>query len=435
MTRLALILASLWLALTGGLIASLAGPPVAARAAGYEVWIIDQSDTTVDGGGTLHIYQDTALTSTKAGTPEVIDLGGATRDLCLARTGTAPRRPHMMAFNAPHSHAILAFVATGHVVFYEAATRTPVACLDAGVQAHAAIPTPDQRAVIVANQNGKLLQRIATDYATGTFGLDDAATINLATCTAPDGTPCQDAALRPDNAPICPIVDTTGRLTFVTLRGGGLFVIDLTTTPMTIIAAYDFATVRPNGCGGVETGGQMYINAGGGTPTTPFAAALYAFQLNALGATPSAASPPQPALVFSHSARRFVDSHGATLTGNQRYLWVADRAANKVVVVDTKHNTVARELNLAGGVSPNPAPDLLDSSPDGRWVFLSLRGPSPLTGNVAGSNNAVGSTPGLGIMRVSRDGQAGTLQRLLPISRVVNGAEVADPHGLAVRRR
>ena len=30
---------------------------------------------------------------------EVIDLGGAVRDLCLARTGSAPRRPHMLVFN------------------------------------------------------------------------------------------------------------------------------------------------------------------------------------------------------------------------------------------------------------------------------------------------------------------------------------------------
>ena len=33
------------------------GLPVVALAAEYEVWVIDQSDTTPDGGGTLYIYQ------------------------------------------------------------------------------------------------------------------------------------------------------------------------------------------------------------------------------------------------------------------------------------------------------------------------------------------------------------------------------------------
>jgi hypothetical protein len=67
----------------------------------------------------------------------------------------------MLMFNTPQSHAVLAFVATGHVVFFDALERRPVACVDVGAQAHAAIPTRDGNSVIVANQNGKLLQRIA----------------------------------------------------------------------------------------------------------------------------------------------------------------------------------------------------------------------------------------------------------------------------------
>src|SRR5688572_22511426 len=105
----------------------------------YEVWAIDQSDTTADGGGTLYIYQGSDLSGEDASSavPEVIDLGGEARSLCLAQTGTAPRRPHMTMFNTQHTHAIIAFVATGHVLFMDGITREPVACIDAGVQAHA----------------------------------------------------------------------------------------------------------------------------------------------------------------------------------------------------------------------------------------------------------------------------------------------------------
>ena len=426
---------SLLLALVTASAIALAGRPAAAEEAAYEVWAIDQSDTTADGGGTLYIYQGDTLTGQDAAiaAPEVIDLGGAARSLCLAQTGTAPRRPHMMLFNAAHSHAVLAFVATGHVLFMDAATRAPIACLDVGAQAHAAFPSPDQTYVVVANQNGKLLQRINTNYATNTFTLDGAATLNLATCTTPSGTACQDAILRPDNAPICPIIDATSRFTFVTLRGGGLFVVDSTVTPMAIVAEYDKATIHPNGCGGAETGGKMYINAGGGTAANPLESDLYAFPLSGFTTAPSPPNTPAPTLVFSHDARGFVDSHGAVLTKQGGFLWVADRAANRIVVVDTASSAVVNEIDLAGAVSGDPAPDLMAISPSGNRVFIALRGPNPLTANVSGVNNAVGSTPGVGIMRVERNGQRGVLQAIAPITHIVSGVEGADPHGLAVR--
>lgn len=414
-----------------------AAQPAAADDAdrGHEVWAIDQSDTTPDGGGTLYVYRGSALAGRAAPSQpaEVIDLGGAARSLCLAETGSAPRRPHMLMFNQGQSHAIIAFVATGHVLFMDAASRTPLRCIDVGAQAHAAFPSPDESYVVVANQNGKLLQRIATDYDTDSFALDGAATLNLATCVTPSGAPCEAAGVRPDNAPICPVIDQTSRFTFVTLRGGGMFVVDSTTTPMSIVAEYDNATVHPNGCGGVETAGKMYINSGGGTAANPLEADLYSFLMSGFATVPTPPNTPAPALVFSHDARGFVDSHGATLTKHARYLWVADRAANRIVVVETGSDTVVNEITLAGDRSADPAPDLMGISPGGNRVYVSLRGPNPLTGNAPGVNNAVGSTPGVGIVRVTRGGRSGTLQAVARISHVVGGVEIADPHALAVR--
>jgi YVTN family beta-propeller protein len=402
----------------------------------FEVWVIDQSDTTAEGGGTLYIYPGDTLTGEDpaAAEPEVIDLGEAAERLCMEQTGSVPKRPHMVLFNAGHSHAIVAYVATGHVLFMDAAARAPLTCIDVGEQAHAAFPAPDETYVVVANQNGKLLQRVTTDYATNTFTLDDAATLNLATCTTPSGGACEEEALRPDNAPICPIIDASSHFTAVTLRGGGLFVIDSTVSPMSIIAEYDAATVRPNGCGGVETAGTLYLNSGGGTPNHPFGSNLYAFPVDGFSATSAAPNTPQPTLVFSHEDRERSDSHGAVLTLDGAHLWVADRAANTIVAVDTATNEVVNEIALAGTVSDDPTPDLLDISPDGGWVFASLRGPAPLTANVPEHHNAEGTTPGLGVVRVDEEGRSGALMAVVPITRIVDGAEAADPHGLRVRR-
>ena len=432
-----LVFIGLLLALIVATLGAVAFVPTSNAEGEHEVWVIDQSDTTPDGGGTLHIFRGSDLAGSAAANanPEVIDLGDAARDFCLAQTGSAPRRPHMLMFNAGNSHALVSFVLTGHVLFMDAATRMPLTCIDVGVQAHAAFPSPDQTYVVVANQNGKLLQRITTDYATNTFTLDNAATLDLATCVTPNGAACQDPVLRPDNAPICPVFDSTSTFTFVTLRGGGLLVVDSTATPMAIVAEYDKDSIHPNGCGGLEVSGKMYVTSGGGTSANPLESDLYVFPMSGFSTTPNAPNTPAPTIVYSHDERGFVDAHGALLTKHSRYLWIGDRAANSINVVDTGSDDLVREIGLAGSVSSDPAPDLMDISPSGNRVYLALRGPNPLTANVPGVNNAVGSTPGVGVVRVEHNGQRGTLQAIAPISNVVDGVERADPHTIRVRHK
>lgn len=396
-------------------------------AADYEVWVIDQSDTTPDSGGTLYVYQGDELegADAAAAVPEVVDLGGAARALCVAQTGTAPRRPHMFFFSPSRTHAAVAFVTTGHVLFMDVVSKAPVGCVDVGAQAHAAVPSNDGTFVVVANQNGRLLQRINTDYATNTFMLDAAATLDLATCTTPSGAPCQDPVLRPSNRPICPVIDESDNFTFVTLAGGGLFVVDSRATPMAIVGEYDKDTVHPEGCGGVQARGRMYINSGG-----PLESDLYSFPLSGYtGANPP--NTPAPTLVFTHDGTNS-DSHGAVKTKHERFLWVAERFGNNITVVDTDSNTVVEQFSLVGPVSSDPTPDLMDISPGGNRVFMALRGPNPLSGNNAAFNNAAGGTPGIGIIRVERGGRGGVFFARVPVSHVVGGVERADPHGLRV---
>jgi DNA-binding beta-propeller fold protein YncE len=419
-----------------------------------EVWVTDQSGTAgrlfiYDG---YHVHQNAA-----AAIPEVFQLdpdnnpaAESVGDRCLAQTGSAPTRAHMLAFNATHTHAILSFVASGHVAFIEAATRRPVGCIDVGVQAHAAFASPDNTYVVVANQNGKLLQRIRTNYAANTFTLDEPATINLATCTTPNGRLCQDSAptqtnVRPDTAPICPAFDSSGRLIFVTLRGGGLFVVDGTSTPMRIISEYDRDTVHPNGCGGLDTRGKMYINAGGGDAANPTEFDVYSFPLSAYPTSGfTAVNTPAPRRIVSKDDGDH-DAHGMLLT-RRGYLWVADRFANTIDVIDTVTDTLVNTFSLAGAASRDPAPDLMDLYPLADYAFVTLRGPCPLTANAPGVNNAVGATPGLGLVSIDDLGLRGRLQVVAPITNVDAAVATcaplnapasnnrADVHGIAVRR-
>jgi DNA-binding beta-propeller fold protein YncE len=432
----------LWTALLAAALLGLVGAAGARDGTAYEVWAIDQSNTNgTTSGGAIHVYDGQSLGGRSgAGTQsERIDLGAAATSLCVAQTGTAPVRPHMIFFNATESHAVVAFVASGHVLFLDADERKPLTCIDVGVQAHAAVPAPDGSYVIVANQNGKLLQRITTDYATNTFTLDSNATLDLANGTTPSGALRQDPALRPDNAPICPLVDSTSRLTFVTLRGGGLFIVDSLATPMRIVAEYDRETIHGNGCGGIEANGKMYLDSGGGTMTNLNEFDVYAFSLAGLRLPENAVcsfsrpNTPAPTLVVSQDEREHTDAHGVTLTKHGRYLWVADRAGNRIVVIETETDEVVNELSLAGTLSDDPSPDLLATSPDGSRVFASLRGSLPLSGDPHAST---GSTPGVGVIRVTQGGRSGELQAIARIANVdATGIDRADPHGLRIREK
>jgi DNA-binding beta-propeller fold protein YncE len=445
------------------LLASSLGLAPSARNAKSEVWSIDQSNSTgKDYGGTIYIWNSNRLEQVnKKAVAEKVDLGGAASALCLAQTGANPVRPHMLTMNRSNTHAIVSFVASGHVLFMDARSRQPVTCIRTSVgstgvrQVHQSFPSPDETYVAVANQNGKLYERINTDYSTNTFVLDHAARIDLATCMTPNGFPCQDPVIRPDNAPICPIIESTGVLNFVTLRGGGLFVIDAKSTPMKIVAEYDKSTIHPNGCLGAQVGNKMYVDSGGGTVANLYEADLYAFPLGpGLYSEANGVNTPSPKVVFSEDVEG-ADSHGAALTKHGSYLWVADRGRNLIWVVDTATDAIVNSINLApwlspsgkasivptpemlqkaghcGHFSPDPTPDLLVLSPEGTHMFLSFRGPNPLSGD---PHVSTGATPGVGVLKITEGGRNGVFEAIAPMSnKDAGGVQRADGHALWVR--
>jgi hypothetical protein len=368
----------------------------------------------------------------------------------------------MLTMNKTSTHAIISFVASGHVLFMNAETRQPITCIRTSVgstnvrQVHQSYPSPDETYVAVANQNGKLYERINTDYKTNTFVLDHAAKIDLATCTTPNGLPCQ-SSIRPDNAPICPIIDSTSVLNFVTLRGGGLFVIDAKSTPMRIVAEYDKNTIHPNGCLGAQVGNKMYVDSGGGTVANLYEADLYVFPLGASLYSPlNGVNIPAPKVILSEDLEG-ADSHGAALTKHGSYLWVADRGRNFIWVVDTATDVVVNRINLApwlnpnpgkpvvptaemlekaghcGHFSPDPTPDLLALSPEGTHMFLTFRGPNPLSGD---PHVSTGATPGVGVLKITEGGRNGAFEAIAPMTnKDQEGVERADGHAIWVRLR
>jgi hypothetical protein len=418
-----------------------AGSSSAAESTPFEVWLIDQSDTPgTTYGGTLRVYAGSDLTGgrpSRAVPTDVVDLGAETAAVCRAQTGANPVRPHMLVFNNTETHAALAFVASGHVAIFDARSRRPLACFrtEPGAggarQAHALWPTKDDRYLVVANQNGKKLERIRTDYATNTFAQEPGATLDLANCTTPNGLPCQDPALRPDNAPICPFIASDNGPVFVSLRGGGSFVVDWRATPMAIVGEYDRDHVPANGCGFIEAQGSVFGDAGGATAANLDQFSVFRMPMSGY----TAANPPNvPAVqrLFDDDAANR-DAHGVEVTSLERYVWVFDRAANVAEVFDGGSGAHVGTVNLVSEHSADPTPDLPGASPDRQWFFLSTRGPNPLSGD---PHSSQGSDPGMLVVRLKEDGLTGEVRGLVPITnRDSAGVERADAHAIRVRRR
>lgn len=357
----------------------------------YEVWTIDQADTS-RGGARLYIYDGQQLASGRAITPEVIDLTAAATGV-----GDGPGvRPHMIDFNSRNTHAVIANVASGHVYVMRAADHRIVASIDVGEQAHHAEVSPDDASILVANQNGKRLARIRADFAAERFTYNRTDDLDLGAL--------QDAG-HPDNAPICPVL--VGRKAYVTLRGGGLYVVDYTSSPMRVLRSYTNTQVAPAGCGGVIVGNKVYINSG-----TAESSDLYVFD----AATDT--------LVKSiHLTWTGSDGHGLVVTRDGRYLWMGNRGSSNIVVISTTVDALAGFITGFG-----TAPDIMALSPDGAFVFVALRGPNNLTGGPS----AKGETPGVAAIAVQDGGRGGRRVAFAPIGDQTP-ASPNDPHVIAIR--
>lgn len=488
----------------------------AAHATDYEVWLSDQANTqgindvTPNGthGGKIRIYDsaDLELDAPQDGSL-VLD---ATLDLfpnALLDTGAHVTRIHGMLPSHDHRYMSLNFVSSGHVGIVDGESKQAV-CLfrttktSTGRQNHMSFWTNDGGQLIVANQNGRMVERVDVarngdgDVTAFTFNAEasldlvggpgridaqpiavdmnphDGISCDIQGVVAdnqspltPAGTAKEAEGIRPKNAVICPVPASNSQHIFVTLGGGGLFVVDSTVTPMAIVAEYDKSVISSAGCGGVEASGFMHVNSGtSGAGVSEFS--LYRFAVDYPSA-PNFAAPNTPAPVASwhdedngktmpHNMNR--DAHGLVavrheVSGVARYVHQMDRVRNNAEVFKiappwndlNKQHVGTYSLTTTGvcgttlgSVTVNdPTPDLGDLSvggtPDGGRIYVALRGPYPLSV----SHAAQGSCPGLGVVTLSPNRKSGELTHVLP-TMVLDYSEsknLSDPHAVIVRRK
>jgi len=206
----------------------------------------------------------------------------------------------------------------------------------------------------------------------------------------------------------------------VPMRGGGSYVVDYQATPMKTVASVGKSAIGPQQCCATFVKDTIWTTAQGGATSTTTSFNLY--QVTGL--------PDKPVAKKILSRTGNVESHSVILVG--QYLWLADRFANTLDIVDQTGD--ARTMSLASGplAGRDPAPDIMAASPDESTVFVALRGKAPVTSNIKGLDNAVGDIGGFAILTVKDNGRDATVSSFVALP-LAGGASVVDPHGLRVR--
>ena len=370
---------------------------------------------------------------------------------------------------------------------------------------HMSTWSTDGTKLIIANLGAKLLERIDYDQETDTFTFNKAATLDLvggrdltvieaqADPTLPAGrvsgeyanfqtlyTPSgalKQGPGRPNNVAICAVRSSNSQHIYVTLGGGGLFVVDMTTEPMSIVAEYTDDVISVAGCGGIEGGGFMHLNSGvsasdSGADDSTFI--LYRLPLDYPdGAAPYTVPNEPPVVKFFEEKKMDItseaelagrrDAHGMDISLTHRYLYQFDRIQNNAEVFDIDkiindpNATLSEQLeahtatiDLTGSglcigdpapfvnhdgegyeFSDDPAPDFLDMSPDDRMLIVAFRGPHP----VSVKHASLGSCPGFGAITLEGDGSIGTLTHVFRtfLPDVTGTKNLSDIHAAVVR--
>ena len=354
----------LGVALAAAVVATLAIRAPAAGSGAYEVWAIDQSNSPGKTfGGTLYIWDGHDLERGRAGAaarPGDGSISAAPPPRCASpKTGANPVRPHMLAINAVADARRSSRSSPPAMC----CSSTPRPGRRSTASARPSAPAARARCTSRSRRRTRPTSRSRTRTASSssastpttrpTRSCSIAAGIDLATCTTPNGVACQDAGLRPDNAPICPIIESTSRFTLRhasrrrPLRRRQHGHADAASSPSTTSTPCTRTAASAPRCRARCTSTRAAA-----PPTNLFEADLYAFPVDRL----LAAQPAEHAgadVVFSDDVDE-ADAHGATLTKHQRYLWVADRGRNFLLVVDTATDQIVNAIQLAPAPSRRP---------------------------------------------------------------------------------
>jgi DNA-binding beta-propeller fold protein YncE len=344
----------------------------AAAAASYEVWALDQ------GTNRLYVFTPDLEVAEVVDFPEGVDM------------------PHMVSFTSDGGYAFIANVASGNVAVVRAHDREVVALIATGAGTHYAGVVPGDRSVIVdVIGEGKLVELL--------FDAErEEVTVGRELVIADDPLFVARASEFPSSSPICHAYDREGRYAYVTLgpslANAGLIVLDIET--FTLARVHPGSEIAAN-CGTAlgPDGRRLFLTGGSVDQGLWFAYDTVDGILEHVGDSGG------------------TDAHGLYPTPDGREVWLVNRHSSNGLVIDPVTLEIVDEIPFSG-----KSPDIMAMSPDGRFVFVTLRGEAPRSGPHA----IAGDTPGVAVLDVAT-------RELVTILRPDAGNPASDFHAVAVR--
>jgi DNA-binding beta-propeller fold protein YncE len=353
-----------------------ASPPAA-----FEIWAMDQ------GTHVIHVFD-----------PDFVE---------LARIEMEPlgmRVPHMIEFTSDYRYAFVAAPATGNIAVIRAADREVVAMIATGPRTHHAAVAPDDRTVLVsvigapnAPWDGKLVE-IEVDTENERF--DIARELVLADDPV---FAARRADFKETGGAVCLAYTADMSAAYVTLGPeldeGGVAIVD--PRSLQLLQVFGPGEMAAN-CGTIlsPTGDHMYLVGGARDVGVWHAVDTRTHE------------PVHRAETHGH------DAHGSWVSPDGSEYWLVNRVTSNAIVVDTRTREIVDEIDFVG-----KTPDIIAMSPDGAHVYITLRGPNPVTM----PHVAVGETPGIAVIdRATRE--------VLRLIEPAQGNAASDFHGIAVRQ-
>jgi DNA-binding beta-propeller fold protein YncE len=335
---------------------------------GYEVWALDQ------GTDTIYIYDAHSE-------PEEDDVEFEEADTIdtAASDGYAPST---IQFSSEYDYAAVACPDGNRTVIYQTEDKHPVTTLETGPKTQFAGFTPANDAIVADVTGENKIVRVDADLQEEEFEIDDEIVVDETVdgLDASAGTPVFHSSTR-DGRSVHPLGPS--------YEHGGVVIVDH--EQFTIESAIPGEELPANSeVYPHPTEDKLYLTAG--MPTGPDG--------NADGVGEYYVLDTGTDEVVYRSETAGSDAHALWLAPDGDELWVLNRETNDGVVVDPETDEVVDEVPAFGPaqsdtVDQRDAPEDLSFSPDGKYVFASLRGPLSISTDPP---VPAGVTPGVAVL-------------------------------------
>jgi DNA-binding beta-propeller fold protein YncE len=337
---------------------------------GYEVWALDQ------GTDTIYIYE----AHSEPDVDDVEFVEAATIDTAESE-GFAPTT---VQFSSGYDYAAVACASGHRTLVYETGDRRLVTTLDTGQYTQFAGFTPADDAIIADVAGERKIVRVDADLQEEEFEIDDEIVVDeVETLDADVGVPVFHTYTMDGRS-----VHTLGP----SYEQGSVVVVDheefIVDTAITgeELPANSGAFPHP-------TAEKLYLTAGMTTGPDGNADGVGEYYVLDTGSDE----------VVHKGETGGSDAHAIWLAPDGDELWILNRDTNDGVVVDPETDEVVEEVPAvgpaqSGNVDRRDAPENLRFSPDGKYVFASLRGPLSISDDPP---IPAGVTPGVAVLDAS----------------------------------